>query len=467
MKESNNNLYQVVNYFCRLNTGNVLSQKKRLEFKMIHKIILITISFITTFSYNGSSTQLWSVAQSANGQEKNTNYVRSKRNQKPILVIENLGDWRTERNLVPYSVPVIIKDSFGDSEIMVFDTNYKHSPQSRLSIDTQWTPDFVNVYANLQVNSQCGLFGCAVEGEKQEKRIGSRLEILVDGRSYVLYGSNGQFLINDNVSEALFKSSDKEAMIRITLDENTSINSAIGVGTVKSWKTVYNPRKTEKKEDILISPTTQNFDKKDIETIVSQSIPGIVGIRSKSGNGTGFIIGKEGYILTNRHVVLKDKSPNISFFDGQQKTGEVILVDKKRDIALIKVTITENSYPALPMCITQKRPVGAEVIVIGNPGGVTGIKLTNSVSRGIISGFRSTEEQEMIQTDASVNPGNSGGPMINKTGHVIGIVNSKVLGYGIDGIGFAIPLFEVIPSLGIKFTPSKNPVVDDCGITIN
>jgi|LakMenE01Jun11ns_1017448.scaffolds.fasta_scaffold9491424_2 serine protease Do len=118
------------------------------------------------------------------------------------------------------------------------------------------------------------------------------------------------------------------------------------------------------------------------------------------------------------------------------------------------------------MCITPKRSVGAEVIVIGNPGEVAGIKLTNSVSKGIISGFRSNEEQEMIQTDASVNPGNSGGPMIDKTGHVIGIVNAKIINYGIEGIGFAIPLFEAIPSLGIKFLSDRNTKVDDCGITV-
>ena len=110
--------------------------------------------------------------------------------------------------------------------------------------------------------------------------------------------------------------------------------------------------------------------------------------------------------------------------------------------------------------------VGAEVIVIGNPGGVANIKLTNSVSKGIISGFRSNEEQEMIQTDASVNPGNSGGPMIDKTGRVIGIVNAKIINYGIEGIGFAIPLFEAIPSLGIKFISDKNTKVDACGITV-
>lgn len=117
------------------------------------------------------------------------------------------------------------------------------------------------------------------------------------------------------------------------------------------------------------------------------------------------------------------------------------------------------------MCITPKRQVGAEVIIIGNPSEVAGIKLTNSVSKGIISGFRSNEEQEMIQTDASVNPGNSGGPMLNKTGHAIGIVNAKIINYGIEGIGFAIPLFDAIPSLGIKFTSDKNAKVDDCGIT--
>lgn len=436
----------------------------------LSKLLIILISLTTAITYDFSPQQLGNIGQISFAQEENANSGAKNNYYNGIKVIEKLGDWRTQENSIPYSEPVIIKDDFGSSEIMVFDRNYINNiiEEYKLTIQTQWTPEYVTVYGSIQ-RTRCGLFAftCRSVGEKREKLIGNKLEVLIDGKSYAVYGEKGQFVINDDLSKALFNAPEKESKIRIIIDENRFIDNAIGIGTVKAWKKVYQPTENRNTNtNITISPSSQTFEKKDIETIVSQSIPGIVKITSKGGSGTGFIIGKEGYILTNRHVILKDKSPNISFYDGQEKTGEVIKIDRKRDLALIRVNIKPNSYPALPMCITPKRSVGAEVIVIGNPGEVAGIKLTNSVSKGIISGFRSNEEQEMIQTDASVNPGNSGGPMIDKTGHVIGIVNAKIINYGIEGIGFAIPLFEAIPSLGIKFLSDRNTKVDDCGITV-
>lgn len=435
----------------------------------LSKSLIVFISLTTTVTYSFSSQQLGNIGEIGFAQEQNTDLGAKNNYYNGIKVIEKLGDWRNQENNIPYSEPVIIKDDFGSSEVMVFDRNYITNVGYKLTVQTQWTSEYITVYASIQ-RVECGLFAiiCRPLAEREEKLIGNRLEVLIDGKSYTVYGSKGQFIVNDDLSKALFNASEKESKIRITIDENKYIDNAIGVGTVKAWKKVYKPTIDENiSKNIIISPSNQTFEKKEIETIVSQSIPSIVRINSKVGSGSGFIIGKEGYILTNRHIILKDKSPNISFYDGQEKTGEVINIDRKRDLALIKVNIKPNSYPALPMCITPKRQVGAEVIIIGNPSEVAGIKLTNSVSKGIISGFRSNEEQEMIQTDASVNPGNSGGPMLNKTGHAIGIVNAKIINYGIEGIGFAIPLFDAIPSLGIKFTSDKNAKVDDCGITIN
>jgi hypothetical protein len=434
----------------------------------LSKSLIVFISLTTTVIYSFSSQQLGNIGEIGFAQEQNTDSGAKNNYYNGIKVIEKLGDWRNQESNIPYSEPVIIKDDFGSSEVMVFDRNYITNASYRLTVETQWTSEYITVYASIK-RVQCGLFAiiCTPVGEKEEKLIGNRLEVLIDGKSYTVYGSKGQFIVNDDLSKALFNASEKESKIRITIDENKYIDNAIGVGTVKAWKKVYKPIINENiSKNIIISPSNQTFEKKEIETIVSQSIPSIVKINSKVGSGSGFIIGKEGYILTNRHIILKDKSPNISFYDGQEKTGEVISIDRKRDLALIKVNIKPNSYPALPMCITPKRQVGAEVIIIGNPSEVGGIKLTNSVSKGIISGFRSNEEQEMIQTDASINPGNSGGPMLNRTGHVIGIVNAKIINYGIEGIGFAIPLFDAIPSLGIKFTSDKNAKVDDCGIKI-
>ncbi|MFN9181266.1 MAG: hypothetical protein ACK6A9_22650 [Dolichospermum sp.] len=262
----------------------------------LSKLLIILISLTTAITYDFSPQQLGNIGQISFAQENNTNSEAKNNYYNGIKVIERLGDWRTQENSIPYSEPVIIKDDFGSSEIMVFDRNYINNiiEEYKLTIQTQWTPEYVTVYGSIQ-RTRCGLFAftCRSVGEKREKLIGNKLEVLIDGKSYAVYGEKGQFVINDDLSKALFNAPEKESKIRIIIDENRFIDNAIGIGTVKAWKKVYQPTENRNTNtNITISPSSQTFEKKDIETIVSQSIPGIVKITSKGGSGTGFIIGK-------------------------------------------------------------------------------------------------------------------------------------------------------------------------------
>ena len=170
--------------------------------------------------------------------------------------------------------------------------------------------------------------------------------------------------------------------------------------------------------------------------------------KPRAGMGSGFIIDKEGYILTNNHVI--DGADEIVVLIEEGSNGEkeydakLIGTDSKTDIALIKLVLKEGgrtSFPALTLGNSDNLEVGEWVVAIGNPFG-----LSHTVTVGVVSAkernIGSGPYDEFIQTDASINPGNSGGPLMNIKGDVIGINTAIISGNtgGNVGIGFAIPI---------------------------
>jgi serine protease Do len=158
------------------------------------------------------------------------------------------------------------------------------------------------------------------------------------------------------------------------------------------------------------------------------------------GQGSGFIVSKDGYILTNNHVVGNVDKITVELQDGRKfENAKLIGTDPDSEVALIK--IEGDNFPVLPMGDSDKIQIGDWVIAIGNPFG-----LSETVTVGVISAVgRSnvhiTAYEDFIQTDAAINPGNSGGPLINLDGQVIGI-NTAIFSQsgGYMGIGFAIPI---------------------------
>ena len=152
--------------------------------------------------------------------------------------------------------------------------------------------------------------------------------------------------------------------------------------------------------------------------------------------GSGFIVDKEGYILTNNHVVDGADGIRVTLLDGRSYDAEVKGRDPKTDIALIKIK-PENGLPAATLGDSDALLVGEWVIAIGNPFG-----FGHTVTAGIVSAKDRTigagPYDSFIQTDASINPGNSGGPLLNARGEVVEI-NSAIIASG-QGIGFAIPI---------------------------
>lgn len=152
--------------------------------------------------------------------------------------------------------------------------------------------------------------------------------------------------------------------------------------------------------------------------------------------GSGFIIDKEGYILTNNHVIEKAEEIKVKLSDKKDYDAQVIGKDPKTDLALIKIK-TEGDLPVVRLGDSDTLEVGEWVIAIGNPFG-----LEHTVTAGIISAkgrvIGAGPYDDFLQTDASINPGNSGGPLFNLNGEVVGI-NTAIVAGG-HGIGFAIPI---------------------------
>jgi len=189
--------------------------------------------------------------------------------------------------------------------------------------------------------------------------------------------------------------------------------------------------------DVKIGTIGQEFDLlkasagEDFSGIIENSIPSVVTVKTNIGQGTGFIISDEGYIVTNAHILTGVKIVEIATYEQDSIDADFIGYNQDLDLALLKI---DGRYTPLKLANSNNVQIGEKVIAIGNPLG-----LQFSVSEGIVSGIHRpglNQIEAYIQTDAALNPGNSGGPLINKQGEVIGINNFKIGGG--ENLGFAL-----------------------------
>ena len=157
--------------------------------------------------------------------------------------------------------------------------------------------------------------------------------------------------------------------------------------------------------------------------------------------GSGVLVSKDGYILTNHHVIESADKIEVALADGRHAKGRVIGSDPETDLAVIKIDIPNSALPAITFGHSEQAHVGDVVLAVGNPFGVG-----ETVTMGIVSGLKRSHLglntfENFIQTDAAINPGNSGGALVDVNGNLIGI-NSAIYSPngGSLGIGFAIPV---------------------------
>jgi len=169
----------------------------------------------------------------------------------------------------------------------------------------------------------------------------------------------------------------------------------------------------------------------DFSGIIEKAINSVVSIKTNAAQGTGFIISPDGYVITNAHVLSRARYADAITSNQEIRPMDLIGYNLTLDIALLKI---DGDYEYLGLGDSNNVRVGEKVIAIGNPLG-----LSFSVSEGIVSGVEREGSNNLpyyIQTDAALNPGNSGGPLIGTDGEVIGINNFKIAGG--ENIGFAL-----------------------------
>jgi serine protease Do len=177
--------------------------------------------------------------------------------------------------------------------------------------------------------------------------------------------------------------------------------------------------------------------------LLSRVVESVVTIKVEGAMGSGFFISESGYLITNFHVIEGKHAVDVELSNQLRLEAQVLQANQDFDIALLKVN--GSGFKALPIRNIEGSLLGEEVFAIGTPRLP---ELAQSVTKGIISGVRKFQDKEFFQTDVAVNPGNSGGPIVNTRGEVLGIVTWGIL--ETEGLAFCIPIIEALEKLGIE-----------------
>lgn len=163
-----------------------------------------------------------------------------------------------------------------------------------------------------------------------------------------------------------------------------------------------------------------------------------VTIETTLGSGSGVFLSPDGFVVTAAHVVGGATDVTVRLDDGSRLVGTVLRTNPVADLALVRVDAVD--VPCLPLA-EERAPLGSDVFLLGSPQGV----YTQSITKGIVSSYREVDGWAVLQTDAAVNPGHSGGVVVGADGLALGIVSFKAVGLGVEGLGFAMAV-EAIPA---------------------
>ena len=219
---------------------------------------------------------------------------------------------------------------------------------------------------------------------------------------------------------------------------------------LKETKTInVNPSKFDTKSEALSATEAYNKVAPAAVVVSTKSVTQgyFMQTQEVEGIGSGFIINEEGYILTNYHVVKGAQEISVTLSNDVTTTAQIVNYEENQDVAMIKITDESVKIPAtVELGDSDSLQPGEEVIAIGTP---LSTELSSTVTKGIISAtsrsvaVESGVTMNLIQTDAAINAGNSGGPLVNTKGEVVGINSSKISGEAVEGIGFSIPINDI------------------------
>ena len=282
--------------------------------------------------------------------------------------------------------------------------------------DSAQDVEFTDIYTN---NGNNNHHNKKVKTKKMKKGLGKTIALCVLISAVVGTGSG---ITSSLITNKLTASNKSNNVKTVTNTEQLSFSTTGGV----SIPDIYN-----KVSPAVVGITTQNLTLNQFQV--------------QGGSGSGFIFSKEGYVLTNYHVIEGASKISVMFSNKTTADATVVNYDEDLDVAVLKISGNMEMPAVLELDSSADVLVGEPVIAIGSPLGET---FLNSLTSGIVSAKdRRIEDTDTvktyIQTDAAINPGNSGGPLINAYGKVIGINTAKISDSSVSGMGFAIPITAV------------------------
>lgn len=263
----------------------------------------------------------------------------------------------------------------------------------------------------------------------------------------------GKWIIKDQYNDTLFNKQTNTKSGYFAFD-NADIDSLNFNSFLDALEfSLFELLSDKKTQELLVitKEETKSFDKIVISNSgaqpksLNEALKACVTIKYDGGHGSGFFISNDGYIITNHHVISKNKKYKVVLSNGDEIDAEVIRSNRQLDLALVKCDY--NSEFAFKIPKEKSYKIGEDIFAIGTP---KSIELGQSLSKGILSGTPKFQDQYYIQTDVAVNSGNSGGPIVNSNSELISVVVLKLIGFGTEGLSFSVPAELIEESLKIE-----------------
>ena len=394
--------------------------------------------------------------------------------QTNVTVREADADWKNPRADVPWSALVkVVSKLSGDYYYTVFDRDYKTNSGNGVQegVVTKWTKDTLSGYQYMK--GGCGFWVCTSGSDFRE--FSGTIELFYGGKSFLVYGDSGEYRIPQGFIDLFIENNgSSDLSLKLSSGRGSQLVFPIGKSTKQSLASLF--KSEDKKWEIpnvaLVAKKvpSQNLSGSAVVPLV---LPSVVSIRSDKSLGSGFVFTDDGLIMTNRHVV---SGSGISTFEvtsdsGMKTEAKVVYIDKQLDFALMKPVTKINANP-IPVCYKNYPLPGEDVIAIGSPDGIAG-----TVTKGVVSAVRkpigqlkdaAPEYVNLVQHDAAISPGNSGGPLVNSRGELLGVntygISSTSGGRSMQNVNFAISIVDILRSLRLRPPViAATQKVNECG----
>lgn len=360
-----------------------------------------------------------------------------------------------------------------DYYYVVFDRDYKTNFNNGLTegLVTRWGSDTVTGYQYMY--GGCGFWVCTSGSDFRE--FSGAIELYYAGETHLLYGDSGEYSLPQAfIKNVINTNGDQPLSIKLSKGRGDTKVFPVGKETLKSIARLFQAeQKTWQKPKVSIQISTVSKSALPAEDLIPKIAPSVVSIRTDKSLGSGFIISTDGLIMTNRHVVTGSGVGKfqISSSSNQKTSASVVYIDKQLDFAILKPDSRLQGAP-LPICYLSYPKAGQDVIAIGSPDGIAG-----TVTKGVVSAVRQPVDQLrglapegvlLVQHDAAISPGNSGGPLVNSRGELLGVntygLNQTADGRSLQNINFAISIVDVFKALELRAPVAANPkLLNACG----